>query len=315
MWDKLELTVKATRLLTPDVRLIELADIDDWPLPPFTAGAHVDLHLPSGLVRPYSICSTPLDHRLWRFAVKRDPTSRGGSDELHDAVEIGTTIRTSLPRNHFPLRDARHHVFIAAGIGITPFLPMIDQVRRDGGSFHLHVTARTEETLPFAPRLRKLERDGRATLTLSAEEPRLDAPALIADALTDPGTHVYACGPEGLIDQVEATSQVAPDRVHFERFRPPSRIDTSGDPGFTLELRQSGKVIEVAPSQSVLDALRAHSVPVNASCEGGVCNACRVKVLAGEVEHRDHVLGRADQEHWMMVCVSRAKGKRLVLDL
>lgn len=316
MWDKVELMVKATRLLTRDIRLIELADRDDWPLPPFSAGAHVDLHLPSGLVRPYSLCSDPLQARRWQVAVKRDPASRGGSAELHAGVAVGDRLRASLPRNHFPLVSARRHVMIAAGIGITPFLPMIDEITRRGVDFFLHMTARTGADLPFADRLRTLQAQGHARITLTAGgQPRIDVPNIISEALAAPDTHVYACGPESLIARVEASMWLAPGRVHFERFRPPSRIDTSADPAFRLELRRSGKVFDVPAGQSVLGALRAHGVAVNASCEGGVCNACRVRVLEGEVEHRDQVLGTADRECWMMACVSRPVGDRLVLDL
>jgi len=317
MHDRLQLVVKDVRQITPDIRLFDLADADDWRLPPFEAGAHIDLHLPSGLVRPYSLCSDPAEPRLWQVAVKREQPSRGGSAELHEAVGAGRTLRVSLPRNHFPLaQDATRHLMIATGIGITPFLPMVRVLERAGADFILHASARTEAALPFADELRALEARGlaRIHLTRGAQASRIDVSAVIAQAIADPACHVYACGSESLIAEVEQAATAAPGRVHWERFHPPTGADASG-PAFMLELRRSRRTIAVAAGQSVLSALRDASIAVASSCEGGVCRACRVRVLEGAVDHRDHVLGTAERADWMMVCVSRAQGEQLVLDL
>ncbi|RAH98994.1 oxidoreductase [Acuticoccus sediminis] len=312
----IETVVRRIEALTPTVRLIELADPDDWPLPPFRAGAHVDLHLPNGLTRSYSLCGDPQAATRWRLAVLREVESRGGSAHLHDALAVGDTVACSLPRNNFPLAaDGRRHVFLAAGIGVTPFLAMVADLERSGAHFHLHLWARAADMAPFAADVARLAGEGRASLHLPGPE-RLSIAAAVAAEAADEGAHLYACGPARFLDDYDAaTAALDPARVHREYFVPPP-VEIEPDAGpFEVELARSGMVLTVEPGQTVLAAVRAAGVAVDASCEGGICGACRTRVLSGEPRHADRVLKPSERAEAMMICVGGSRSPRLTLDL
>lgn len=304
--------VRRVERLTTDVSAFELADPDDWELPPFTAGSHIDVHLPSGAVRQYSLFGDPGETKRYRIAVQRNEAGRGGSVELHHTLEKGTVVPVSLPRNHFPLVPAAHHLLIAGGIGITPLLAMAQALDAAGQSFELHYLSRTPRGSAFHDVLEPWVARGVAHHHFSRTGAgRFDVAGAL-DALA-PDAHVYCCGPAGLIAAVVAeAARRSIDRVSVEAF---TSTVARGDAAFTVELARSGRTVPVASGQTILEALRGASVEIPASCEAGVCLECRTRVLAGTPVHRDIVMSAADRREFMTPCVSGCAGDRLVLDL
>jgi ferredoxin-NADP reductase len=295
------------------------------PLPCWAPGAHIDLHLPGGLIRPYSLCGDPGDHRSWRVAVLREPDGRGGSAAVHDKLAEGDALTASAPRNHFPLQDAGRYLFIAGGIGITPLLPMIAAAERRGRPWRLVYGGRTRGSMAF---LGELARHG----DLVSVRPQDTDGLLDLDEILSapaPGTAVYCCGPAPLLAAVEERCAGAwpAGALRTERFAPRADAaggdavggeveDTTGD-GFEVEVASSGEVIAVRPGESVLACLRKAGHEILSSCEEGTCGTCETGVLAGVPEHRDTVLTEAERAAGdvMMICVSRAQTPRLRLDL
>ena len=306
--------VVAIRKAAVDTLCFDLAAADRRPLAPFTPGAHIDVHAPNGQVRQYSLCGDARDASRYTIAVKREVAGRGGSRSMHDDVEEGSALGIVDPRNHFPLAgDAAHSVFVAGGIGITPICAMIRSLAADGRTWELHYCARSQAHAALYPDLCELP--GGQVVPWFSEIPLLDVPALLADVRM--GTHVYCCGPTGLMAAVKAASAHWPaGQVHFEWFAAPERTRAASE-GFEVELRQSGMVIDVPPDRTILQVVREHGLDVASSCEDGVCGTCETRVLGGECEHRDFLLSDAERaaNRSMMICVSRAKSRRLVLDL
>jgi ferredoxin-NADP reductase len=290
------------------------------PLPPWTPGSHIDVRLPGGLVRQYSLCGDPASRQGWRVAVLLAPGGRGGSALVHHALAEGDELTVSPPRNHFELSDASGYLFIAGGIGITPILPMIAEAERLGRRWRLAYAGRSRATMAF---LDELGRYGdKVTLWPGEETGRMDLAAL--SATHQPGTAVYCCGPASLLDEVArhcAVLGLPAGTLRVERFAAPRDAprDARGNAegAFEVELASSGQVIAVSEHQSVLSALRAAGVEVLSSCEEGACGSCETGVLSGVPDHRDAVLTPAERAacDLMMVCVSRSKTHRLVLDL
>jgi ferredoxin-NADP reductase len=292
-------TVAGKTRLAGNVALLTLtADA----LPSWDPGAHVDLHLPCGLTRQFSLCGDPNDPGAWRVAVLREPEGRGGSAYVHDVLAEGDEVAVSGPRNNFPLVEADDYLFIAGGIGITPILPMLPAVK---SPWRLFYGGRTRSSMAFADELPP----GDVTLWPQDERGLLDLDAILAGA--GPGTAVYACGPESLLDAVEARR---PD-VHLERFR--ANAEPAAGESFEVELASSGRVLEVTSGNTILQTLRGAGLQVLTSCEEGTCGTCETGVLAGVPDHRDTVLTQAERDAGdiMMICVSRARTPRLGLDL
>lgn len=306
--------VTAVRQVAEDVRTFELVAADGRPLVPFAAGAHLHVQVPAGPLRQYSLCGDPRDESRYVIAVKREAAGRGGSASMHEAVEPGSILAIGGPRNNFPVSaDASHSVLIAGGIGVTPLYAMAQTLQYSGRSWQMHYCARATGHAAFYRELCAL-RPGAVTSCFGAT-PSFDAAAALRDHRA--GTHVYCCGPAGLMQSVKAATAHWPgDHVHFEWFSAPA--DTAA-PGmaFEVELARSGMVLVVPEHLSVLQVVRAAGVEVPTSCEEGVCGTCETRVLAGTVEHRDHLLSVAERQtnRSMMICVSRADGGRLVLDL
>ena len=297
-----------------DVRSYDLLAADGRPLAAFQAGAHVDVHLPGGFVRQYSLCGDPRLTDRYRIAVKHEPAGRGGSRSLHEGVELGDVLSISSPRNHFPLAPhARHNILVAGGIGITPVYAMIQALHAAGQDWTLHYCARSEAHAAFHAELHDL--DPARVHTYFSELPILDSSALLR---TQPeGAHLYCCGPAGLMTAVaHATTHWTDGCVHFEWFAVP---DTPRGPNAPLEveLARSGLVVTVPADRSILHVVREAGVDVPSACEEGLCGTCESRVLAGEPDHRDMLLSAAERAAGcsMMICVSRAKSARLVLDL
>jgi len=306
--------VLAIRTAAIDTLCFDLAAADRRPLVPFTPGAHIDVQVPNGLVRQYSLCGDARDASRYKIAVKREPDGRGGSRSMHEDLEEGSAIGILEPRNHFPLADdAKHSLFIAGGIGITPIYAMIQALDAAGGSWELHYCARSQAHAAFYPELVAL--GGRRVTSWFAEQPLLDARTLLHDIRDD--THVYCCGPTGLMGSVkQATAHWPAGRIHFEYFAAPARNDAPNR-HFEIELRSAGMVLEVPPERTILAVVREHGIDVPSSCEEGVCGTCETRVLEGECDHRDLLLPEAEAaaNTSMMICVSRARSHRLVLDL
>jgi ferredoxin-NADP reductase len=307
-----EVTVAAVERPTADVALLTLRR-DGGDLPPWTPGAHVDLVLGDDVVRQYSLCGPLTDASGYRIAVLREPAGRGGSAAVHGLRE-GDRVRIRGPRNHFALVPAPRYVFVAGGIGITPILPMIEAAAAAGADWTLHYGGRSRASMAFAAELTARHGD-RVRLTPQDEAGLLDLDAILGTPA--PGTLVYCCGPEPLLAAVEERCAAWPGpALHLERFAARPRDEAAADRPFELVLQRSGITVEVSPGRSALDTMRAAGVSVLASCLEGTCGTCEQPVLAGEVDHRDSVLDEDEQEahDCMMVCVSRARGARLVLD-
>ncbi|MDT7844813.1 PDR/VanB family oxidoreductase [Streptomyces justiciae] len=265
-------------------------------LPRWEPGAHLDLVLPSGLVRQYSLCGDPADTSSYTVATRLVEDGRGGSREVHEQLAEGMEIEVRGPRNRFPLVEAESYVFVAGGIGITPVLPML-RALPEGADWRLLYCGRSRESMPFVAELEKLDR-----VTVVTGVPDLDA-------LEVPeGAAVYCCGPEGLMAAVEERYP----QVYLERFTP--RAAAPGG-AFELELRRTGRTLTVPAESSVLAAVRAELPDTLYSCEQGFCGTCQQRVLEGEVDHRDELPTDAERDDSMLICVSRARSERLVLDM
>jgi ferredoxin-NADP reductase len=292
-----------------------LMDLDGWQLPPFQAGAHIDVHLPNGAVRQYSLCGDPADGLRYRLAVQRETGGRGGSVLLHDTVRVGDTLLVSLPRNHFPLASsAGRHVLIGGGIGLTPIMAMAETLRRTGEAFEIHACVRSRADMPFQDWLEALERQGLARIhgSRDAGGVRLDIADLMHSLPED--AHVYCCGPSRMIEAVLAAGAGRhEDSVHVEHFGS-ARIPPGGE-AFTVDLARSKRSIPVAAGMTIVEALRESGVEIDASCEGGACLTCKTRYLDGVPIHRDLVMKPAERREFMTPCVSGCASERLVLDL
>ncbi|MEW1611678.1 MULTISPECIES: PDR/VanB family oxidoreductase [unclassified Streptomyces] len=281
-------------------------------LPRWRPGAHLDLVLPSGLVRQYSLCGDPDDPGTYTVAARLVEDGRGGSREVHEQLQEGAEIEVRGPRNRFPLVEAEAYLFVAGGIGITPVLPMLRSSAASGADWRLLYGGRSRASMPFLDEVEKLGADGdRVTVVAQDEAGHPDiAAALVGIA---PGTAVYCCGPEPLMD---AVTSALPEgcTLHLERFSAPT-ADAAGSGAFAVELHRSGRTVQVAAGQSVLAAVREELPDVPYSCEQGFCGTCQQRVLAGEIDHRDELLTDDERGDSMLICVSRCRGGRLVLDL
>ncbi|MFE2045736.1 PDR/VanB family oxidoreductase [Streptomyces sp. NPDC059477] len=271
-------------------------------LPRWEPGAHLDLVLPSGLVRQYSLCGDPADTSSYSVAVRLVADGRGGSREVHERLAEGTRLQVRGPRNRFPLvSGAGSYVFVAGGIGIAPLLPMVRALPA-GAEWRLLYCGRSRASMPFLDELAGL---GRGRVTVVAGRPDLDG----LRARVPEGAAVYCCGPEGLMAAVRERFP----GVRLERFAP--RGPAGEGAAFEVELRRSGRTVGVPAGTSALAAIRAELPDTPYSCGQGFCGTCQQRVLEGEVDHRDELLGDGERGDSMLICVSRARGERLVLDL
>lgn len=315
-----DLQVKVLRRteLAEGIASYELARADGGgALPAFSAGSHIDVHLPGGLVRQYSLCNDPAESRHYRIAVLRDAASRGGSVAMHDQVREGDTLTISEPRNHFPLEHAPHTLLLAGGIGITPLLCMAQRLRATGASFELHYATRSLARTAFRDEIAAFGERARLHLDDGDAAQKLDLPAVLS--AQPAGTRLYVCGPTGFIDFVLSTAKARgwpADHLHLEYFGAAPQ-DTTGDQAFEVRLASSGQSYTVPADKSVVQALQEHGIEIMTSCEQGVCGTCLTRVLEGECDHRDLYL--TDEEKvandQFMPCCSRAKSKVLVLDI
>lgn len=313
--DTVELVVLAKETVADGVVRLTLGCPDGGDLPPWQPGAHIDLHLGEPpVVRQYSLCSTPTARDRYQVAVLREPDGRGGSRWVHDRLAPGDRVPVGAPRNNFALVEARRYVFVAGGIGITPMLPMIEAVRKAGVDWTLLYGGRTARSMAFTDELGAAG-DQRVCLRPQDEHGLLDLAALLAEPTPD--TAVYCCGPEPLLKAVEAHCAAWPaGTLHVERFSPADGVLDGPTTGFDVEFAQSGVTLAVPADRSIIQVADEAGIPVIYNCEECTCGVCETPVLDGEPDHRDSVLSEQERETGacMMICVSRARSARLVLD-
>ncbi|MFC5730455.1 MULTISPECIES: PDR/VanB family oxidoreductase [Nocardioides] len=309
----IDVTVVDRTLVAEDVVSITLARPDGTALPAWTPGAHLDVFLPSGLQRQYSLCGDPADRSSYRIAVRR-VAGGSGSHEVHDQLEVGDPLTVRGPRNAFLLVPERSYLFVAAGIGITPILPMVTRAEASGAAWRLVYLGRSRATMPF---LDDLELYGDRVVVRTDDEHGVpSAEGVLALGRTGEAPlppAVYLCGPPPLIDAARTLVRpLAPhSRLFSERFSaPPVR---GGEP-FSVTLARSGRLVQVAEDESLLTVLRREVPGVAYSCQQGFCGTCKVRVLSGEIDHRDKLLLPAEREELLLACSSRGRGP-LVLDL
>ena len=312
-----DLAVRGREIAADGVVVLALADPGGADLPEWTAGAHIDLVMRDGLTRQYSLCGSTASRSEWQIGVLLDPDSRGGSQFVHDELREGSTVRVRGPRNHFPLVGSPRYQFIAGGIGITPILTMIEAAEANGADWHLLYGGRERASMAF---LDRLERFGdRVTVSPRDErQGRLDLGAVLTEPRED--TLVYCCGPEGLLGAVEgACGSWADDSLHIERFSPKELEEPSEAAlaTFEVECQRSGVTLTVPADRSIYEVVEEAGVDVLGSCMEGVCGTCECDVVEGEPEHRDSILSEAERANneVIMVCVSRSRSERLVLDI
>lgn len=321
----LQLQVADRHQEAEDICRLELRHPEGLDLPAFSAGAHIDLHLPGGLVRPYSLCGSPAQRSHYEIAVLREPGSRGGSRWIHEGARVGAMVNVAGPRNHFELAPATlqvpHSLLVAGGIGITPFLSMADTLSRQGASFELHCAARSAARAAFATRLAHSAFAAQVHWHLSdgPDAQRLNLKTLLSQAPSD--THLYVCGPAGLIDASRQLAQQlgwSAGRVHFEFFGAAPLPHVAGAAAeFQVLLARSGHTVPVASNQTIAEALALAGVHVPVSCGQGVCGTCLTHVLDGQPEHLDMFLTAEEQaaNDQLLPCCSRARSATLTLDL
>ena len=310
----IEVQVSSIEECGRDIRAYSLAPLNRLPLPAASAGSHIDLHLPNGLVRQYSLILTDRDTSSYRVAVKRDAMSRGGSIYIHRDLHVGANLKISSPRNHFLLEEnASHSVLIAGGIGITPIFSMVQRLLSLKKSWELYYAVRTRAELalmsemPISPHVH-------LHLDDESDGKYLDLKRIIGQAPLN--THFYCCGPSPLMTGFEGASvQIPSEQKHVEYFSP--KEGPSLDGGFLVRLARSGRMVAVSAGRSILDSLEEAGINVEHSCTEGVCGTCEVGVLAGVPDHRDSVLSPAERaaNNTIIVCCSGSKSEELVLDL
>jgi vanillate O-demethylase ferredoxin subunit len=302
-----------------DICSYELTRVDGTPLPAFSAGSHIDVHLPGGLVRQYSLCNPPRERHRYQIGVLKDPATRGGSRGLHEQVQVGTHLRISEPRNLFPLAaQARRSLLFAGGIGITPILCMAEQLAEAGADFELHYCARASERAAFVQRLKASAFAERVFLHFDAQpHTALNAAEVLATPADD--VHLYVCGPGGFMQHVLDSARAQgwqEDCLHREYFSAPA-VDGGLDGAFAVQVASSGEVFDIPADKSVVQVLQSHGIEIAVSCEQGICGTCLTRVLDGIPEHRDLFLTEQEQalNDQFTPCCSRAKTALLVLDI
>ena len=307
--------VAAAKREAVDIVSLELLPLPGQTLPPFTAGAHIDVHLAGNESRQYSLANSPRERDRYLIAVKLERRGRGASQYLHEHAKAGSRLVIGPPRNKFALPPGEAPLLlIAGGVGITPIRSMIHEAEASHRPWRLHYAARSRAHAAFVNDLARYGED-HVRFWFSEAGERLDLGRALADA--DARTHLRCCGPARLMEEVEAaTASWDCARVGLEWFRAGSPVEQPDAP-FEVELRRSGVTLSVPAGTSLLEVLRENGIDVPYACHEGVCGTCETPVLAGEIEHRDHLLSREERAagRTMMVCVSRARSGKLVLDL
>ena len=303
------------RYATSDVHLFEFALLNEHQdFPAYEAGAHVNLHLPNGMVRQYSLINPAASPKTLMLGIKRDDSGLGGSKYIFNTLKVSDIVKIGAPRNHFALdKAAKHTVLVAGGIGITPVFAMKDYLEAHGMSWELHYACRSQPHMPF---LDVLSGDSRINLHFDDEAGQPLNIAQVTEKNWPDDTHFYCCGPKPMLDAfTAATAQFPSHQVHVEFFAAPDTAPLGE--GFTLKLARSGRTLNVHNGQNILDALIENGIDVRYSCRGGVCGACETRVISGTPEHRDSILTEEERSanETVMICCAGSQTDLLVLDL
>jgi ferredoxin-NADP reductase len=314
-----DVVVSDIESITAQVKRFTLTDKHQQPLPAFSGGSHVIVQMQHGeqqFSNAYSLLSSPFETHAYQIAVRRESPSKGGSDFMHDQLKIGDTLSISTPQNLFAIApQASKHLLIAGGIGITPFMAQLHELHYNDRRYHLHYCFHDEQQNAFQTQLLQSPFAEHVSYHVSSQGSRLDLARLLTDV--EPGCHIYICGPQALneaVFQAAAKQGIGVERLHSEAFA----IDSSAGGAFTLVLARSGIELQVEENMSILQALEnSKAAKVECLCREGICGTCETRIIEGEADHRDQYLSNEerDAQQTMLVCCSRAKGKRLVLDL
>jgi ferredoxin-NADP reductase len=313
--------VIAIRYEAAGISSFVLRRVDGLPFPAVDPGAHIEIRLPIGSTRSFSLSNGRADQGDYRLTVARDARSTGGSAFMHDNIKVGDVFAISGPRNNFVLvSDAAQSIFIAGGIGITPFVPMLVALNESGRAWKLIYFVKTRDRAALLTEIEALAAAGRGEVacifTGERDGRTFDIDGILGSA--PPQAHVYCCGPIGMLNSFRINAErhrVAPERVHFEYFS--SEVEASTEGGFTVVLQRSGKEVIVHPGQTILEAIEAIGIDVPCSCLEGICGSCETKIISGIPDHRDMIYTERERKEakTMMICCSGAKSARLVLDL
>jgi tetrachlorobenzoquinone reductase len=323
MQECIHVVVRSMTLLASDTISVEFVSSDGGELPAFEAGAHIDLLLPNGIRRSYSLCNRPTDRNRYVVGVKKASPSRGASTYIHDHLRVGQRIEISRPRNNFPLAQAAERsIFIAGGIGITPILSMIQTLESEARQWKLYYAARTSKDAAFVGELQALSavHPGHIDIRFDHEPgvAMLDLEGIVNEN-AGKGAHFYACGPSAMLDAFEAATKSIPEaNRHLERFSADAKEASEGAlTEYEAVLANSGMTLQITPEKSLLDTLLDAGINLEFSCMQGICGSCRVAVQEGLPDHRDHVLTEEERaaNDSVLVCCSGSRTRRLVLDL
>ena len=303
-----------------DICTFDLVPVAGDALPAFTAGSHIDVHVPGGIVRQYSLCNAPSETHRYQIGVLRDLASRGGSQAMHDAVQVGSELLISAPKNHFALAPAAtHSLLLAGGIGVTPILCMAEQLASQGAALEMHYCSRSKGRTAFVPRIESAAFAKQVQFHFDDGEAaqKLDIAALLAKPQA--GQHLYVCGPKGFMDAVLAAARTAgwPEaQLHYEFFSAEVK-SLESDGSFEVEVAGTGQVVVVPKDKTVVQALALAGIEVLTACEQGVCGTCVTRVVSGTPDHRDQYLTPDEQaaNDQFLPCCSRALSNRLVIAL
>lgn len=316
----LPVRVRASTDASPMVRSLELVHVDGLPLPAFTAGAHIDLHLDNGLVRSYSLLGDPADNTVYRIGVRREDAGRGGSLHVYRHLHSGTVLHISPPRNAFALDEqASNTLLLGGGIGITPLLAMAHRLTALGRPWTLVYCGRERGQLAFVEQAATLARKAGAGFQLHIDEETGNVLSINALLASQPaGTHAYCCGPAPMLDAFRAAGNACPQiQLHWEYFSAGTLTAERPAGSFSVQLARTGREVEIPADRSILDVLLDAGLDLDYGCMEGVCGSCRTEVLSGQPDHRDFVLSDSEKKagNCMMVCCSRSLTPHLVLDL
>ncbi|HCF4778768.1 TPA: oxidoreductase [Pseudomonas aeruginosa] len=317
----LELLIRRVTREAQGINSYELVDPNGGALPPFTAGSHIDIHLPNGMVRQYSLSNSPAEPHRYVIGVLRDERGTGGSIAVHQ-LHVGETVRVSVPRNNFMLsKEARKSILLAGGIGVTPMKSMMHALESAKQEYELHYCCKGPEFAAFSEEMEELIGEGKVVLHFDGGDPSksFDLQSFLKDA--PEGCHVYYCGPAGFMNACkEAAAHWPAGTVHFEHFKAPVKAPEpasaeQGNGSFVARIASNGEEIVVQAHENLAQVLQDAGYPVETSCQSGLCGTCKIRYLEGEVDHQDYILDDSEKGSCLTACVSRAKSKLLVLDL
>lgn len=324
----LSLLVRQIRFEAVGINSFELVHPAGEMLPAVTAGAHIDMHLEGGVIRQYSLCNDPIERHRYVIAVLREELGRGGSRLMHDNLRVRDVVSISYPRNNFGLiNDAKKHVLLAGGIGVTPLKAMAHYLESTGEDYELHYCAKGEDHAAFREEFAAQVEKGKVIFHFDGGNPRdgLDIVKLLEEHVE--GTHVYYCGPAGFMAACAKAAQHWPrDAVHFEHFKAPEPVKSEAvaansailsDTSATsfVKIASTGALFAMSEDKSIIEILADNGIEVETSCQSGLCGTCKMRYLEGEVDHRDFILSDEEHQNYLTACVSRPKSRLLVLDL